>query len=155
MNTIRIRAALGASLMLAATLASAQPGPRGDDDRRGRPQQQQQQDQRHDDRRGNDFRGNDRRGDDRRFDDRRGPDHRNLNNRGPGPVADRGVGPDFRYHRGDRLPPQYRDRQYVVDDWRGHRLSAPPRGYHWVQSGGDYVLVAIATGVIATILLNH
>ena len=33
--------------------------------------------------------------------------------------------------------------------------AAPPRGYHWVQNGPDYVLVAIATGIIAQILLNH
>ena len=52
-------------------------------------------------------------------------------------------------------PPEYRHRNYVVDDWRGHRLSAPPRGYHWVQTGNDYVLVAIATGVIMQILLNN
>ena len=44
---------------------------------------------------------------------------------------------------------------YVVDDWRGHHLSAPPRGYHWVQTGSDYVLVAIATGVILQLLLSH
>jgi Ni/Co efflux regulator RcnB len=43
----------------------------------------------------------------------------------------------------------------VVDDWRGHHLSAPPRAYHWVQMGGDSVLVAIATGVILQLLLNH
>lgn len=59
------------------------------------------------------------------------------------------------WSRGDRLPAEYRTRQYVVDDWRSHRLNAPPRGYHWVQSGGDYLLVAIATGVIASILLNQ
>ncbi len=64
-------------------------------------------------------------------------------------------GPDRAWQRGDRLPPEYRGRQYVVDDWRGHRLSAPPRGYHWVQHGNDYVLAAIATGVIASVLLNH
>jgi Ni/Co efflux regulator RcnB len=67
----------------------------------------------------------------------------------------RGAGPDHEFHRGDRLPPEYRHRSYVVDDWRGHRLSAPPRGYHWVQVGGDYVLVAIATGVIMQLLLNN
>ena len=67
----------------------------------------------------------------------------------------RGVGPDHEYYRGDRLPAEYRHRNYVVDDWRSHHLSAPPRGYHWVQSGGDYVLVAIATGIIAQILLGH
>jgi Ni/Co efflux regulator RcnB len=53
------------------------------------------------------------------------------------------------------MPAQYRSHQYVVDDWRGHRLSAPPRGYHWVQTGGDYVLVAIATGIILQLLLNN
>ena len=69
--------------------------------------------------------------------------------------AERGAGPDHRFHRGDRLPAEYRNRTYVVDDWRGHRLSAPPRGYHWVQVGGDYVLAAIATGVILQLLLNN
>lgn len=68
---------------------------------------------------------------------------------------ERGAGPDHAFHRGERLPPQYHRNQYVVDDWHGHNLSAPPRGYHWVQTGGDYVLVAIATGVILQLLLNH
>ncbi|MNU08021.1 Nickel/cobalt homeostasis protein RcnB precursor [compost metagenome] len=57
--------------------------------------------------------------------------------------------------RGSRIPPQYRTRHYVVNDWRGHRLAPPPRGYHWVQNGGDYLLVAIATGVIAQLILSH
>ncbi len=65
----------------------------------------------------------------------------------------RGAGPDHSFHRGDRLPTQYRSRSYVVDDWRGHRLSAPPRGAHWVQTGGDYVLAAIATGIILELFL--
>ena len=67
----------------------------------------------------------------------------------------RGVGPNYEYYRGDRLPVEYRHRNYVVDDWRGHHLSAPPRGYHWVQSGSDYILIAIATGIIAQLLLGH
>ena len=66
-----------------------------------------------------------------------------------------GAGPNHNLHRGDRLDSQYRHHNYVVDDWRGHRLSPPPRGYHWVQTGGDYVLVAIATGIILQILLNQ
>ena len=73
------------------------------------------------------------------------------------PVAaheERGAGPEHNFYSGGRLPNEYRGRQYVVDDWRGHHLSAPPRGYHWVQAGGDYVLAAIATGVIVSILLN-
>lgn len=67
---------------------------------------------------------------------------------------ERGAGPDHDFHRGGRLPPEYRSRQYVVDDWRAHRLQQPPRGYHWVQTGGDYVLVAIATGVILQLILG-
>jgi Ni/Co efflux regulator RcnB len=85
----------------------------------------------------------------------RGPgnDHRNdhRNDRRDGP----GAGPSHSFHRGDRLPTEYRSRQYVVDDWRGHHLSAPPRGYHWVQTGGDYVLVAVSTGIILNFLLGN
>ena len=83
--------------------------------------------------------------------DNRGNDHRadaRYDRRGPG------AGPNHDFYRGGRLPPQYRSHQYVVNDWRGHHLSPPPRGYHWVQTGGDYVLAAIATGVITSIILN-
>ncbi|MBK5105817.1 MAG: RcnB family protein [Burkholderiales bacterium] len=68
---------------------------------------------------------------------------------------ERGVGPNHAFRRGGRLPAEYRQRNYVVNDWRGHHLSAPPRGYHWVQSGRDYVLVAVATGIILQLLLNN
>ncbi|MFT4268112.1 MAG: RcnB family protein [Xenophilus sp.] len=71
---------------------------------------------------------------------------------GPGPVA---AYPDYhRFQRGERLPPGLRGRQYVVEDWRGHGLRPPPRGYHWVQNGSDYVLAAIATGVISAVVIN-
>ena len=91
---------------------------------------------------GDDPRG-DRRGDfrrDYRRDDRRA-DHYYYGARGP----------DWR--RGGYVPYQYRSRQYVVNDWRGHHLSAPPRGHQWVQVGGDYVLMAVATGLIVNLLL--
>ncbi|ALK31526.1 RcnB family protein [Burkholderia plantarii] len=52
------------------------------------------------------------------------------------------------WHRGDRLPREYWDRQYVVDDWRAYNLAPPPRGYHWVGIGGDYLLVQIGNGVV-------
>jgi Ni/Co efflux regulator RcnB len=70
------------------------------------------------------------------------------------PRYQRGAGPYRNYYPGGRLPAEYQLRHYVVGDWRGHGLSAPPRGYHWVQTGGDYVLVAIATGVILQLLLR-
>ena len=62
-------------------------------------------------------------------------------------------GPQF--HQGGRLPSEYRNRQYVVNNWREHCLNAPPRGQQWVQVGSDYVLIAIATGVIAQLVLSR
>ncbi|PKO94333.1 MAG: hypothetical protein CVU16_03255 [Betaproteobacteria bacterium HGW-Betaproteobacteria-10] len=66
-----------------------------------------------------------------------------------------GAGRNHDIYRGQRISSEYRNYNYVVDDWRGHRLSAPPRGQHWVQMGPDYVLVAIASGIIAQIILGH
>ena len=102
----------------------------------------------------------DRRGDDRRNDDRRD----GYQARGGGRYGDEGsggarrwdgAGPNHDIRRGGRLPSRYRNHQYVVDNWHDHHLRPPPRGYHWVQTGGDYVLAAIATGVIADLIINH
>jgi len=62
-------------------------------------------------------------------------------------------GPEWR--RGGHIPREYMGRQYWVQDWRSHHLSAPPRGYQWVQVGSDYVLVALATGIITQLLLSQ
>lgn len=61
------------------------------------------------------------------------------------------------YRRGDYLPYQYRQRPYYVNDWRAHRLYAPPHGYQWVQAdnSADYLLIAVATGLIANMLVNQ
>lgn len=63
--------------------------------------------------------------------------------------------PHAEWKRGGRVPTEYRGRNYVVDDWRGHRLQQPPRGYQWVGVGGDYVLAAVATGLIAQIIVGN
>jgi Ni/Co efflux regulator RcnB len=85
--------------------------------------------------------------------DRHGPPRGHYDNRyhdrGPG------AGPHHEFHRGDRLAAEYRHRQYVVDNWRLHHLAPPPRGYHWVQTGPDYVLVAITSGIIAQIVIGN
>jgi Ni/Co efflux regulator RcnB len=39
-------------------------------------------------------------------------------------------------------------------DYRSHHLRQPPRGYEWRESNGQYVLAAVATGLIASIILN-
>lgn len=130
MSHSKLAAVLVAASMLLSTVASAQQHGRGED-------------QRQDDRRGGQEGG--RRG---------GSDHHARPDRNQAPDG-HGAGPDHAFQRGGRLPPEYRGHEYVVDDWRGHRLSRPPRGYHWVQSGGDYILVAITTGVILQLLLSH
>ncbi|PWF39071.1 hypothetical protein C7C56_027575 [Massilia glaciei] len=54
-----------------------------------------------------------------------------------------------------RMSQYHQNDYYVVSDYRRHRLHAPQHGYHWVQSGNDFALVAIATGLIAQVLLNR
>ena len=67
---------------------------------------------------------------------------------------DRGAG-HRHWHRGDRISTDYMGPRYEVRDWRAHHLRQPPRGYHWVQVDGDFVLAAIATGVIADVMLSQ
>jgi Ni/Co efflux regulator RcnB len=55
-----------------------------------------------------------------------------------------------RWERGHR----YRGPNYVVSNYGYYRLRPPPRGYHWVRANNDYLLVAIATGVILDIALH-
>jgi hypothetical protein len=61
------------------------------------------------------------------------------------------------YKRGGRIPPGYRGSRYVVNDWRHYRLNPPPRGYQYIRSdNGDFLLAAVATGAILSIIAaNH
>lgn len=144
MNTRRWMIRALASSLLLGGLAQAQPRDRDQGDERGQGRQ-----------RGHEARPQPRHAEprhDERYAQR--PDGR-YDSRQGGRYDGRGAGPEQRYYRGQRLPPQYRGRQYVVEDWRSHQLYAPPRGYHWVQSGGDYLLVAIATGLILQLMLSR
>lgn len=38
-------------------------------------------------------------------------------------------------------------------DYRQYHLNAPPRGYEWREVDGNYVLAAVATGVIASAIV--
>jgi len=39
-------------------------------------------------------------------------------------------------------------------DYRARHLRRPPYGYEWRESNGNYILAAVATGVIASIIIN-
>jgi Ni/Co efflux regulator RcnB len=58
--------------------------------------------------------------------------------------------------RGQRLDARYRDNRYYVSDYRRHGLRAPPRGYRWQRVDDSYILAAVATGLIASVIIaNH
>lgn len=59
------------------------------------------------------------------------------------------------YRRGGHMPSAWRrSPSRRISNWRSdRRLYAPPRGHYWVRGdNGDILLVAIATGVIASII---
>ena len=65
-------------------------------------------------------------------------------------------------HRDDRRDPPRRGHRLAHDhrgvyvrDYRHHGLHAPARGQEWRKVDGRYVLIAVATGVIADVVLAH
>ena len=56
------------------------------------------------------------------------------------------------WRKGERFDYRQARNYRVVTDYRGRHLKAPPRGYRYVQSGNDALLVGISSGVIAAIL---
>jgi Ni/Co efflux regulator RcnB len=70
-------------------------------------------------------------------------------------MAHRNYEPGYRnYRRGDRLSTYQRQHMRRVD-YRRERLRTPPRGYEYVRTDrGETLLVAIATGVILSAILN-
>lgn len=60
-----------------------------------------------------------------------------------------------RWAKGQRFDRRYAQNYRDIPNWqqyRGRRLYQPPRGYHWVRSGNDAVLVAVAGGLIGAVL---
>ena len=131
--------ALAASLLAGTALSGTAmaAGQRYDDNR---------YEQRHDDR-------HDRRDDrhDRR-DDRREERHDRRDARHEA----RDARHDYRrWQRGQRLDARYRDDRYYVRDWRRHGLRAPPRGYRWQRVDDRYLLAAVATGLIVSVIIAN
>jgi Ni/Co efflux regulator RcnB len=72
------------------------------------------------------------------------------------PAYHPGYGGPPRWARGARYYGDGYGPTYVVRDYRGYGLRAPPRGYYWRRSDvGDFLLVAAATGIIADLILHH
>lgn len=68
--------------------------------------------------------------------------------------GDRG---DFRRHdewrKGYHLRQEDWSRGRQVD-WRARHLHRPPHGYEWREVDGNYVMAAVATGIIASVIAN-
>lgn len=59
------------------------------------------------------------------------------------------------WRAGNKLPPAYRDERHVVYDWHHHHLPEPPRGQRWVKVDDEFVLIAVATGIIVSVFAGH
>ncbi len=63
--------------------------------------------------------------------------------------------PAQRWHRGARYYDRGYGTTYVVRDYNNYGLRHPPRGYYWRRDNrGEFLLVAIATGIIADLVLH-
>ena len=61
-----------------------------------------------------------------------------------------GYAPAYAWRRGAYLPPAYGG--VYISNYGANGLRAPPRGYRWHRVGNDYLLTAIATGLIFDIV---
>jgi Ni/Co efflux regulator RcnB len=64
----------------------------------------------------------------------------------------RPVSRGYAWRRGAYVPMAYRT--YYVQDPYYYGLRAPPRGYRWVYADGNFVLMALASGLIADVIVN-
>ena len=58
------------------------------------------------------------------------------------------------WRKGQHMRHEDWERGQRVDDWRGHHLRRPPRGYEWRDVDGQYVL-ANTDGVIFQVVIPH
>ena len=57
-----------------------------------------------------------------------------------------------KWQKGQRFESRYAQNYRVISTPRQYRLRDAPRGYRWVQSGNDAVLIGITSGIIASVL---
>ena len=58
-----------------------------------------------------------------------------------------------RFERGHRYTKWKRQQQ--VRDWQRHGLRRPGHGQQWVKVGNDYLLITIASGIIAGLIAGR
>ena len=98
---------------------------------------------------GQEGRGNDR-GEQRVW--QGGDNGRHDNGRRNGWGRERGAG--HRWARGQQMGYNDWSRAERVD-YRRYHLRQPPRGYEWRRQNNQFVLAAVATGLIASIIFNN
>jgi Ni/Co efflux regulator RcnB len=75
---------------------------------------------------------------------------------GHGGGGDHPPGKHRGWHKGEKIDVVYLQPRYYVEDYRVVHLAPPPPGHRWIRDpDGRYILVAVATGIIADILLHH
>ena len=62
-------------------------------------------------------------------------------------------GPHHDWRKGGRIERGDWDRGARISDYRRYHLSRPPRGYEWRRVDDNYVLAAVAGGLIASVIL--
>jgi len=58
------------------------------------------------------------------------------------------------WQRGQRFDHRQARSYRVISNPRGYHLRDAPRGYRWVQSDRDAVLVGVTSGLIASVIAN-
>ena len=58
------------------------------------------------------------------------------------------------WKRGERFDYRQAPNYRVIGTPGSYHLRSAPRGYHWVRSGNDAVLIGITTGIVASVLAN-
>ena len=62
----------------------------------------------------------------------------------------------YGFERGYRYTNYYGGPVYVVNDYGRYHVRRPPYGHRWIRDDrGNMLMVAIATGIIADIVLHH
>jgi Ni/Co efflux regulator RcnB len=59
-----------------------------------------------------------------------------------------------RWSKGERFDYRQARNYRVISNARQYHLRDAPRGYRWVRSGNDAVMIGITSGIVASVLAN-